>query len=103
MTLARLSTDRTRTFKLLNYTPDGSAVLLDEFGRRTAFQEATPLERVEVCCDTCGEWKSFVVRVGHGWACLAHEVLVVPTESWHHVPACVGAAASDGSTGLLAA
>jgi hypothetical protein len=93
MTTARLSSDPTKTYVLLNYTPDGHAVLLDSANERTAFQESSGSERVEVRCDRCGDWTTFAVRAAEGWQCYRH----LSEEAREREPVAAGARAATSS------
>ena len=72
MTFARVSSEPTKTYVLLNYTADGDAVLLDSANQRTAFHESSARERVDVRCDRCGDWTTFALRAAQGWQCYRH-------------------------------
>jgi len=56
--------------EIVNYTDDAEWVLRDDQGDVTVFEESSPLEYVEVRCDTCGRWARSVVPSGAGWVCV---------------------------------
>ena len=67
MTLARVSTNRTRELVVVRLLEDGSFVLRDETGDTLVFEESSPLECVEVRCDFCGRWSTDAAPVGGSW------------------------------------